>query len=390
VSLRDITGPLMARTPRCAWACLLTALLVFFPLFAANAEAGGEEPAALPPDADPMPAQGFEPGLLPALAALVPGLLLHGSGTFVAGDTDTGLLLLAAEGVGVASAATGLTILATTGASRKLAGLSVTLTAGGVGLFLTPMLADLYGAAVGGTEGAPALVNPRAQVTLGYRFIDDPHFEYSSLLASNAQLWLDRWRLGVEGIVAADDDNQRLRFEGDCRLLGPLAGERDARDGSALDVQLASTFHSYGTEGFRTLSFESSVAGRYDLARLGAPLRGSFAEAHLGYGLEWFDYDLPGVPFGEDTSEMLLLGFGWGVYLGAWPGDHGSVALTYDHRRDSYFGGLSSGFIGHFGARGEWHLVDEETDNAWALGAMVKVGSALAAGLDLGYRWGSK
>lgn len=61
--------------------------------------------------APPSSATGFEPGLLPAAAALLPGLVLHGAGHWLAGDRATAWRLLAAQG-------TGLGLLAVGGAPR--------------------------------------------------------------------------------------------------------------------------------------------------------------------------------------------------------------------------------------------------------------------------------
>lgn len=333
---------------------------------------------------------GYDPGVLPGLAAIFPGVLLHGSGVWVAGDRDTALALLAAQGAGLATVIASGAVLWGTGASRHFSGASVGAVVLGGGLFLTPAVADLYGAVVGGTDFRAALRAPRAHVALGHRYVHDPHFDYHNLLHLDARLWLGRWALGVGVLGAVDDSNGRGRVEGVYRLLGPAAGPEPAQDGSFLEFVVAGTYHDYRSDGFSTATVETAGRARYDLGRLGDPLRGSFAQAHLGWGLELYDYDLPGVSLGEDGNAMLLAGFGWGVYLGRPGASHGELLLLYDHRRDGYVGGLDGGFAGQVGLAAHWLLAPNEHGRAWGLRAELRQGHATYAGLDVFHRWGPR
>ncbi len=90
------------------------------------------------------------------------------------------------------------------------------------------------------------------------------------------------------------------------------------------------------------------------MARLGDTLAGSFAELSLGLGAELTSYDHPGA--GSDLGELLLARFAYGVSLGRPGGVRGEASLYYDHRRDTFTGGISpgtgpgSGFAGFVGA----------------------------------------
>ncbi|HEX9296319.1 MAG TPA: hypothetical protein VF881_10800, partial [Polyangiaceae bacterium] len=95
-------------------------------------------PDALADDARPAvdssrPARRRSP--LAVAAAIVPGLVVHGSGHFVAGDPQTARRLLLLEGLGFGTLAVGFIPIVASGASRRLVGPAAALTIGGVGLF---------------------------------------------------------------------------------------------------------------------------------------------------------------------------------------------------------------------------------------------------------------
>lgn len=348
---------------------------------APDAPAAAVEPAQSPdPAALARPA--FRPGLVPALAAIVPGVLLHGSGHYVAGDEDTALTLLATQGIGVGMIVVGGGALAATGASRRIIGVTSAVALSGVGLLTTPMLADLYGAITGGRDAPPAALVPLT-ARLGYAWIHDPQFDYGHFTTLGLDARFEHLTLASSAWIAVDDDNQRLRQRLDWRWLGDNRGVID--DGSALDLVSAVTWHRYGTDGFQVLSGEVSFDGRYDLQRLSPTLAGSFAIATLGWGLELYDYDVPGLSLGEDTAEMLLLRFGWGLYFAD---RRGELAVFYDHRKDDYAGGLGvtglgAGVPGHLGLSADYAI-----DETWGVDLEVEVGAAYIVGLGLRYRYG--
>ena len=342
-----------------------------------EAEATASAPAAEAKAEDPI-----EPGLLPSLAWFLPGILVHGSGTFAAGDTETGLDLLVAEGVGLAALGTGIGVLALTGASRKLAGSPVALTAAGAGLFFTSWSADLYGAALGYRDASNARPT-RAQLHIGARYVDDPVFTHHGFMAVGGDIQLDRYYLSFEHLNAIDEESRRSSLSLGARILGALPGENWQT--GALDLQLASSYDAFPQERFSILTVEGETKGRLDLEWLGYSLAGSFVQANLGWAMQFFDYHLPGLELGEDSNEMLLLGFGYGLYFGEGAGE---ALLYYDHRRDGFTGGLS-GFVGRFGLAGSWNFW-QVTDTDWmAIEAKAELGLAALLGLDLVYRWGT-
>jgi hypothetical protein len=337
--------------------------LVAISLLLAQAPGQDAAPAAPPP---------LQRRPLAVGASVVPGLVLHGSGHFVAGDRRTALRLLVMEGIGIGAVGTGALILGATGVSRWLAGGIIATTVAGAGLFAISALADIYGvlAPAGGT-GAPPDYLPSIQAELGTRYIYDPQFQYRAFLGPALEVRRQSWRLHGSGWLALDDDNQRLRLLGAYRLT------------RFVEVALAVTHHHYGAEGFDTEIAEGAVQGRYHMSRLSPTLAGSFAEGGVGWGLALDRY-------GADASErrtLLLARFGYGIYLGE--PNRGELVVYYDHRTDDYAGhlktpGLQSGQIGHFGVHATAYLSE-----GWGARGEAQVGSAYIAGLSVVYRYGA-
>jgi hypothetical protein len=320
-------------------------------------------------------------GLLPALAAVVPGVVVHGSGHWVAGDRCGAGRQLAIEGVALGVTAAGVIPLVATGASRKVVAYAVPLTIGGVGLFLVSWASDIYGAAGGGARRvAPRTRASPIAASVGYAHVRDPQFEHGHFAVVDADARHGRLRVSPSAWIATDADMQRLRLEGAYRLLGPRP-DRAARDGSHAELQLAGTLHRAGDDAFSILIAEVSARGRLDLDRIGVPLRGSFAEVELGWGVE--SYLIDGA---ETTVQALQLArFGHGIYLGDPARRHGEILLYYDHRHDALSGGLGTGQPfdgpwGHVGLSG-WYSVLP----GWSVVAQLEAGSAYVSRLSL--RW---
>lgn len=301
-------------------------------------------------------------------ATLVPGLVLHGAGHYAAGDTDTALALLAAEGVGVFAAVAGLAGLAVTGASRRTVLPLTAVTMSGVGLFFVSFLADVYGVAATGVDAAaPAPVYP-IETRLGAAYVYDRVFDYGAFATWDLELRFGDVFVEPSAWVALDDDNARLRGRLAYRLVS------DRRD--YFDLYGALTHHHYGTDGFAITTAEAGVDSRVGLDHFADSLAGSFLEAGLGVALEghrFFDS-------ATHSTSLLVGGFGFGWYL-----PRGEAALYYAHRHDGFAAGskvpgLGSGVIGHVGVRAEWFF------SQLGFEVRAETGSAHVVQLALAYR----
>ncbi len=347
--------PLPARTRPIA--CIAALLLAQLPVVA-GADAG--EASDAPPG---------KPGPLPVAVAAVPGLLASGAGHWVMGDSRTGRRLIALKGIGAAALASGGGYIWATGASRRGTGLAAAVMVAGGSLFFGTWLADIYGAA-GGRTGRPRVVLPRLELDAGWMHVRDPQFSYDQFAFLDAELGLGAFRVRPSAEVAIGADNQRFRLEVARRLRGP-GGSAPSGDGSFFEIGGAASFHRYGDEDhFSVIGAELFASGRYDLARIGESLTGSFFELELGLGGERVDYAVEGSE--EDWNDLLLGRCAFGMYLGG----RGEAALFYDHRRDGYAGGLSpwdkngSGFLGSTGVTGFFYFTDRIGVRAeYAMGA---------------------
>jgi hypothetical protein len=322
------------------------------------------------------------------VAAFIPGVIVHGSGHLVAGDTTTGVRLLAIEGAGLGALAAGFLPIVFSGASRRLVGPGAALTVAGVGLFAISFLADVYGVvAPRGGFGAPSRVTPDIETAIGYRYVYNPEFAYRQFLVQEIDYRTGPWRLHPSAWFALDDTNSRLRADFAYRLSGPMPeGQSHARDGSFLDIDAALTRHAFTSDRFATTTGEMAIAGRLDMARVGPSLRGSFAELSLGWATQAYAYSVRGTT--ADVGELLLARFGYGMYIGWRGAPRGEVTLYYDHRHDDFAAGLKipglgSGVAGHFGAQTRVLMSDH-----FGIAAEAVAGSAYVVGLSLLFRQG--
>ncbi len=337
---------------------------------------------APPPDLIP-PASPVRKALAGA-GAVVPGLVVHGAGHFIRGETRTGWRLLTAEGIGLGGMVGGIAGLAVTGASPRTVAPLSWLLIHSAGLFGVSALADVYGSVSGGRgAGAPVVRAPDLTVDAGFLAVNDPVQAYSGLSVVGA-----RWRhrgLVLDGRAwfAVDHDNQRVRLTPRWRLVGPRP-DRTAADGSFLDLRTGVVWHRFGDERFQQVFGELAARGRLDLQAVGPTLRGAFAEAEIGVAVGGTQHD----GFDLESESLLLGGFAFGLYLGHARDGFGELAVFYDHRHDGYVGGaklvgLGSGSPGHVGARARLRVW-----GPWGVDLSVATGSAQVAGGGLVYQWG--
>lgn len=329
-------------------------------------------------------------GRAPATAAaVVPGVVAHGSGHWVRGRKGTARTLLLGELVGLGAMGAGASVLYFSGASRRLAAPAIALSIVGSGLFVASWLADLYGASTDEPTGEPRVVLPLVEASLGYRYVRDPAFAYRGFVTTGFDLRFGRVRVSPEGWFSAGHANERLRLAAAYRFVGPTtrAPRSAGTDGSFVDLELAGVRHAFPPERFTMTGGELVVAGRLDLARVAPTLRGSFFETSLGVALARHSYAVEGRA--ADGAEQLLGRWAYGLWLGRPSSVWAEVSAFYEHRHDGYAGGLKlpglfSGVLGSFGARAlAWlsedlgALVEAQAGSAAVVGASVLVRQAV-------------
>lgn len=324
---------------------------------------------------------------LPAAAAVVPGLVVHGTGQLALGESRTGKNLLLMESIGLGLFLAGGATIVFTGASRYFVAPAATATMAGFGLFSTSYLADVYGSLA--EDGGATLSRYRAparwETELGYRRVSDSQFGYRDFLVQRVSRQIGSLRLSPSGWFDWRGDTARYRAEGQYRLAG-VTEEPAPTDLSYVDVTLGFVHQRHRPEHFTKSLAELSLDGRYDLARLGRTLRGSFIELSAGYAMSRIDYDLRGLSVPHDLEHLLLGRIGFGVTLRGLSAPGSELLLYYDHRHDDYAAGLKirgigSGALGHFGLSGRWFVSD-----SIGIAGDVQAGSAYIGGASLLFR----
>jgi hypothetical protein len=377
-----------------------TLVMVSFTLVAARpahatADVAPEATTAAPAPPTPAPAA---PRWVPPVAAVVPGVLLHGSGHFAAGDRPTAWRLFKYEMIGFGALVLGGAALAATGASRRTVEPAILTAAAGGGLLATSWLADLYGVmAPAGGAGAPFRVLPSVEAQLGTRFVDNPTVPGSAFLGAGLDVRLASWRLSPGAWLPLDGQDQS-RFTGQIayRAAGPLAAgaaPEPPPDGSFLDVVVGIIHHRFQEEAhgsvagaaFDMTTVDVHVDGRLDLRRIAPSLAGAFVEGAAGVGLGAYHYPVVST---TEANSVLVARFGFGLDIGHRAERWGEARIFYDHRHDDFAGGLKmpglgSGALGYFGVEGIAYF-----SRGWGVRAEAQAGAAWVGGLGVVRRFG--
>ena len=307
-------------------------------------------------------------------AAIVPGVVVHGTGHFVAKEPAIGRKLLAVEAIGLGMTFTSLAAVAATGASRRVVAPFAVMAVVGVGLFGLSAISDIYGVVAPRDGFGQPVRAPWLETSVGVRAIHDPQFHYGALVDQSIDARISRVHLRGESMTAPTGGYHR--FAG-------LAGVRltRARDGSFLDLETVLSHRAYRFDGFSATTVEVRASSLLDLHRFARTLRGSFAELQLGGAIASYRYTYGGT----EGDDLLLLRLGYGLYLGK----RSEVSIYYDHRRDSIVGGglvpgIGAGYVGFCGVDGRWFF-----DPQWGVAFDARMGGAYLAGASLVFRQGA-
>lgn len=345
-------------------------------------EANAKPATEAKPAARAEPASGARRALA-TTAAVVPGVLVHGSGSWVLGDRAAAERLVILEGVGLGAMTGSLVGAFATGAARSLAGVFIATGIGGLSLFSISFAADLYRVVSPPGGFGASRRTPFFESQLGYVYVSDPVFSYHHFVHHGLRLQPGRFGLTLEGFHAPLQGNARLHFEPSVRLWEASAVGGEVTDGSFLDLGFGATRHQFERDGFATNTFEVELDSRIDSQRLVPNLHGAFAEFGLGYA--WRETHFMRFPV-TSRDTLLLGGFGFGLYLGEARGQGGEVKLSYDHRHDDFAAGflspgLGSGIEGHIALDGRYYFSEHIGVTTTA-----QVGSAWVLGLGLAFR----
>ena len=340
----------------------------------ARADGAPTSPTAAEPSADESSEVSTTRRLAAIGAAIVPGVVIHGSGSWVLHEQRAAKRLAVTGWIGLGAMALGGAAVGLTGGSPEMVIWGVPAMIAGAGLWLPTWFADIWYAAGGPrVRGEPHAASPWS-VELGTTWLHDAYRE-RALVRGAGRIELGRVGVGASGLVDAEGRARTGDVEARVRILGAAATGAAIADGSKLYVRAAVRRHVDDDDQVAISTVEAEVGARADLQRVDRNLAGSFVDVSLGMGLERVRYaDLV-----SDTDTLFLGRFAWGLYLGT----RSELTVFYDHRRDSLAGGIAAwraaGFVGSVGANvdlrlgGPLSFVGElEIGNGWVTTAGVR------------------
>lgn len=301
-------------------------------------------------------------------ASLVPGALLHGSGSYVLGEKRTAKKLAITGGIGLGAMAIGGAAVGISGAAPEMVDWGVPLIIAGTALFIPTWFADIWTAA----GGRKVLSFPHAPapwaLEVGTTYLHDAYRE-RGFVRTAGRIDLGRIGFGASTLVDVEGQARTGDLEARVRLLGvPATGETRLRDASRLWIRAAVRRHEDDDDLVEISTIEADVGTRVELRKLDRVLAGAFIDLAIGMGIERVRF----ADLATDDDTLFLGRFGWGVFLG----ELSEATVFYDHRRDSLAGGIAAsraaGFVGSVGGNfdlslgGPFAVVGElEIGNGW-------------------------
>lgn len=332
-----------------------------------------DAPIATEPTAtEPAPAVSGKRRALAIAAAVVPGLVVRGMGSWLVGEKRAAKRLAtgAVSGLLVAGAFGGLVGI-TNASPYTVPAIPFVLT--GTGALLTTWAEDIWIAAGGGTLDTGPIAEPTWSIEVGETW---QHGAYHERLLQRLAAQVSVGRFGASTVGLVDTNGEA--WIGHLDLRARVLGSRLC--GNCITVRVGGRLQRDRADRVTQLVGEVEIGGRLALGRFDRAMRSAFVEASTGLGLNRITY----ASMVSERDTLLLGRFAWGAYI---PG--GEVTLYYDHRRDGIAGGIdawrAAGFMGSFGA-----TADLRIDGPWALRGEFQLGNAYLTTLALSYRGGPR
>jgi hypothetical protein len=311
-------------------------------------------------------------------AAVVPGFIARGIGSYVAEKPRVAKRLAITGAIGLGAMVIGGLPVGLTAGNPYTVVPGVPLVVAGAGLFMGTWFSDIWVAAGGDRVHSTARAPTPWSLELGTTFVSDP-LRDRSLVRAMGRYVLGRVELGAGGYVDVGGNEIAGLLETRVRILGAPSTGAPIADGTRLELRAAVRGRNDDDDRLSVFTGEAEAILRVDFRRLARELDATFVELSSGLG---FDY----VRYRADVTDLgsLLLGrFAWGLYLGR----RGETTVFYDHRRDLLAGGIpagrAAGFVGSIGANLDLRLFGH-----WAARAELEYGSAYVGALSLRYQGG--
>jgi hypothetical protein len=322
--------------------------LVVATMLLASSFARAEEPPAEPREAGNV----STPRRLAAVgASIFPGVLLHGSGSYILGEKRAAKRLAISGGIGWGALIVGGAAVGITGGNPSVTLVGVPLILAGAGTMMSTWLADIWYAAGGRRIGASSHAPAPWSIDLGTTYLHDTYRERSHARVAG-RLELGRIGVGASTLLDVEGQSRTGDLEARVRLLGKPATGGSVTDASRLWIRAAVRRHADDDDMVEISTIEADIGMRFELGRLDRNLRSTFLDLSIGMGIERVRFaDLV-----SDDDTLFLGRFAWGMFLGR----QSELTVFYDHRRDSLAGGIAAsraaGFVGSVGANTELRI----------------------------------
>lgn len=310
---------------------------------------------------------------LAVTAAIVPGFVVRGLGSYVAEKPRVAKRLALTGAIGLGAMVVGGLPVGLTAGNPYTVVPGVPLVIAGAGLFMGSWIADIWVAAGGDHVRSTARAPTPWSFELGGTYVSDP-LRDRSLVTGMGRIVLGRVELAAGGYLDPHGDELAGIAETRVRIFGAPATGAPIADGTRLELRAAVRGRDDDDDRLRVFTGEAEAILRVDLRRLARELDATFLELSSGLGVDYVRYDA-GV---SDLGSLLLGRFAGGMYIGR----RGEATIFYDHRRDLLAGGIpagrAAGFVGNVGA-----TLDLRLFGPWAARAGFEYGSAYVASLSL-------
>lgn len=245
--------------------------------------------------------------------AIVPGIILHGTGHYVSNDKDAAWRLFFHEIGGLALTLGGYFLEKSTNNSGETAAASRTLMVTGMLLNVGSWVADI----VGSYRGAQSFsVEERSlndkRFGLAYRYTSDPLNPFRHHIVARLDLNFPRFYLRPSVDLEASTYAHRMQLD-----LGGYIYRNKERPQNALAI--GARFLRVGTPsyGLASMNGELYMSFKRDVGTYIKSMRGFYVVTHLGYGLTKFQFsetenEMPGFfskPAYSDSFLVLKAGF---------------------------------------------------------------------------------
>jgi hypothetical protein len=305
------------------------------------------------------------------------GFFVRGVGSWYVNDSRTAKRLAKLGAIALGTMVVGGVPVGATGGNPYLLVPFAPMLVLGTGMWVQTWAADIFNAAGVDQIGQPVARPPWA-IEGGLVYTRDAYRD-RALFRGAARVSSGRLEIGATAYV---HDTERTYLAGDLslgvRILGEEAHGHWIEDGSYLQVRGTARMRDDAEDRVQVATGELELAGRLDLYRVSNVLDGSFAEMSIGGGMERAAFETA-----SEKGGLLLGRFAYGVYLAR----RGEAQVFYDHRRDSFAGGIAAyraaGFVGSVGA-----MADVRITGRWGVHAELEIGSAWVTSLGLRYQGG--